>query len=68
VELSPTSYRCAEHGTDLTERVSEQLEERVPVAFGPSKARPFVVIVECPGGEHRHRLQFEGQILGAQRP
>jgi hypothetical protein len=65
--LDPTIYQCPEHHTDLTDLVTEALEEEgPPVAyFGLRKAataRPFLVIVTCPGanGTGTHRLTCTG--------
>ncbi len=65
--LEPSTYKCPEHNTDLTDLVAETLEEDgPPVAYrGPRKAtaaRPFQVIVTCPGanGTGAHRLTCSG--------
>jgi hypothetical protein len=65
MELTPASYRCAEHDHDLTRSVEEQLEERVPVAYARDTARPrpFEVIVTCPGEATSHRLRFRGTYV-----
>ncbi|HEY1346708.1 MAG TPA: hypothetical protein VGF54_17095 [Streptosporangiaceae bacterium] len=61
--LDPDRYECPDHHTDLTELVQEALEELGPVAYGRrSGARPFQVIVTCPGtgGTEAHRLTCAG--------
>jgi hypothetical protein len=58
VDLEPASFECPTHRVDVTELVREVLaEEGPPVAydwppgrlFGRRSARPFEVIVSCPG-------------------
>jgi hypothetical protein len=61
--LEPDSYRCAEHGDDLTESVRGQLEERVPVAsFGRERWRSFAVVVGCPGSGSAHEVRCDGRV------
>ncbi len=62
VELTPTQYQCAEHGTDLTDQVRDEVAEQIPAAFTRQGPRDFRVIVECPGGAKPHELAFLGQV------
>jgi hypothetical protein len=62
MELEPADYHCPDHGDDLTEQVRRELSEQIPAAFGSGKRRPFVVIVECPGGGAAHELRFSGTM------
>jgi hypothetical protein len=65
--LNPSTYQCPEHRTDLTGLVAEALEdEGPPVAYWSLRkrpaARPFSVIVTCPGanGTGAHDLTCSG--------
>lgn len=50
--LDPSQYECPEHHADLTGLVEAALEvQGPPVAYRrPPSARPFMMIVTCPGG------------------
>jgi hypothetical protein len=55
MRLSPSEYRCPDHGNDLTKLVEEALEDTggPPVRYRKPRAGhsiPFQVIVECPVG------------------
>ncbi len=65
--LEPSTYECPEHHTDLTGLVAETLEDDgPPVAYyvlrKTTAARPFQVIVTCPGanGTGAHQLTCSG--------
>lgn len=65
--LDPSTYECPEHHTDLTGLVTEALEDdSPPVAYFSLRkttvARPFQVIVTCPGvnGAGAHQLTCGG--------
>jgi hypothetical protein len=61
--LDPDRYECPDHHTDLTSQVEQALEEiGPPVAYRKPGARPFQVIVTCPGasGTGRHSLTCTG--------
>lgn len=65
--LNPSSYECSEHHTDLTDLVEETLQDDgPPVAYFPLRktkpARPFQVVVTCPGatGAGAHQLTCSG--------
>jgi hypothetical protein len=65
--LNPSSYECPEHHIDLTDLVGEMLgHDEPPVAYfrlrRTTAARPFQVIVTCPGadGEAAHQLTCSG--------
>ena len=65
VTLDPDSYKCPDHGHDLTGQVLELLEEEgTPVAYArKGKSRRFMVIVTCPGGTapgDKHQLACQG--------
>jgi len=64
--LVPSSYACPTHSTDLTALVEEALEDDGPsIAYFRLRkpaARPFQVIVTCPGadGAGAHQLTCTG--------
>jgi hypothetical protein len=67
--LDPSWYACPTHGIDLTDQVSQQLddEDEAPVAFGGKGRRggrsEFEVVVSCPGEAGvgtAHRLTCRG--------
>ncbi len=65
--LDPSRYECPEHHIDLTDLVEETLAgDGPPVAYfhlrKPTAARPFQVIVTCPGanGAGAHQLTCTG--------
>jgi hypothetical protein len=67
VILDPSTYQCPEHLTNLTDLVTEALEdEGLPVAYSflrkVKNPRPFEVIVTCPGvnGAGEHELTCTG--------
>ena len=71
--LTPTSYTCNIHKTDLTAEVSERVwsDPTLVANFGFSFHRknkradqPFTVIVRCPGidNDAQHDIQFEGRF------
>jgi hypothetical protein len=65
--LDPGRYECPDHHTDLTGLVEEALDEQgPPVAYRRPGARPFQVIVTCPGtdGTRAHSLT----CIGTQSP
>jgi hypothetical protein len=61
MDLTPKTYECPAHATDLTAAVEDRLEEQGVVAYGPKGlrrrgGRPFKVVVTCfgdaPGTAH----------------
>jgi hypothetical protein len=65
--LDPSTYQCLEHHMDLTDLVAEALQdEGPPVAYLTQRkrpaARPFQVIVTCPGANDTgaHQLTCSG--------
>jgi hypothetical protein len=57
--LDPDRYECPDHHTNLTSQVQEALDDQdFPVAYQrpllgrkPPAARPFQVIITCPGDD-----------------
>jgi hypothetical protein len=70
MKLDPDRYQCPEHNVDLTAQVTDALDDvSPPVAFRKvllgshyAEARPFQVIVTCPGtgGTGEHSLTCTG--------
>jgi hypothetical protein len=69
ITLDPAAYTCPDHGTDLTDQVKQALEEEddTPRAYRrpllgrrTPRARPFEVIITCPGGGQAHSLTCTG--------
>lgn len=68
--IDPERYECPDHKVDLTEQVSDKVEDTAgpPVAYlglpgsRRAKPRPFQVIVTCPGkdGTGEHSLTCTG--------
>jgi hypothetical protein len=62
VELTPPRFECGVDGQDLTELVRDELSAEVPVAFDRGRARPFRVVVTCPGAGREHDVSVTGQV------
>ena len=62
MELTPSEFLCADHGTVLTALVRDELEDQVPASF--RRDETFRVLVTCPGTpvSGTHRVGFTGTV------
>ncbi len=70
MRLDPQTFTCREHDVDLTDQVTDILDDdpapkaydRVPLLGGAARPRPFEVTVTCPGagGSGAHDLVCAG--------
>ena len=68
MRLEPSKFICTLHGTDLTQKVHEEMADEWPVVgFGVAPSRPqkqgtrFTVVVTCQGSPD-HDLMFTGRM------